>query len=74
MGRLRGAQRGFPVLVVRAMSRAVVCDDHGWVFVMYGQYRFRMNTPEGLSHVPKLSPQMSQFQGRRRLVLLFLVH
>ena len=28
MGRLRGAQRGSNVLVVRAMSCAAICDDH----------------------------------------------
>jgi len=34
MGRLRGAQRGSTVLVVRAMSRAAICDDHDAGFVI----------------------------------------
>ena len=52
MGRLRGAQRGSTVLVVRAMSRAAICDDRDVRFVMYLQSRFRACTPERLSHVP----------------------
>ena len=39
------AQRGSTVLVVRAMSRSVICDDHdmawSFKFVVYLQYRFR---------------------------------
>jgi len=34
MDRLRGAQRGSTVLVVRAMSRAAICDDHDAGFVI----------------------------------------
>ena len=32
--RLRGAQRGSTVLVVRVMSRSAICDDHDVVFVV----------------------------------------
>ena len=34
MGQLRGAQRGSTVLVVCAMSRAAICDDHDAGFVI----------------------------------------
>jgi len=52
MGGLRDAHRESTVLVVRAVSRAAICDDHDVGFVIYLQYRFRVHTPERPSHVP----------------------
>jgi len=40
MDRLRGAQRGFTLRVVRAMSRATICDDCDVGFVVYLQCPF----------------------------------
>jgi len=34
MDRLRGAQRGSTVLVVRVMSRSAICDHHDAAFVL----------------------------------------
>ena len=34
MDRLRGAQRGSTVLVVRVMSRSAICDDHDVALVV----------------------------------------
>ena len=52
MGRLCGAHRGLSVLVVPAMSRAGICDDHEVGSATCLKHRFRVYIPERLSHVP----------------------
>jgi len=64
MGQLRGAQRGPSVLVVPVMSRAAICNDRHVGFVIYLQHRFRVYTPERLSHVPQRF-QTDQSRGLR---------
>ena len=46
------AHRGLGVFVVPAMSHAGICDDHEAGSVTRLQHRFRVYTPERLSHVP----------------------
>ena len=52
MSWLGGAQRGFTVLVVCAMSRDAKCDEHEVGFVIYLLHRVRVYTPRGphISH------------------------
>ena len=52
MGWLCGAHRGLSVLVVPAMSRAGICDDHEMGPATCLKHHFRVYTPKRLSHVP----------------------